>query len=177
MVLVAVSTSWLRLFKTKLLAASVMDSGVVMTEAGAVGQGGTQVGQFGHPPKSKTSKTSIINPLHVEFPGGQGVGVVVFVVISVVVISAVVIFGWVTVGSFLVVWILVGSGVLGLVLAVEVVMGVVKGLVDLWLTVEVGGTVVGCTVVEAIGQHGKGGSGEGGQHTVVSGVDVMKGGC
>ena len=56
-------------------------------------------------------------------------------------------------------------------------MGVVKGLVDLWLTVEVGGTVVGCTVVEVIGQHGKGGSGGGGQHTVVSGVDVMKGGC
>lgn len=81
-----------------------MDSGVVMTEAGAVvGQGGTQVGQFGHPPKSKTSKTSIMNPLHVEFPGGQGVGVVFFVVISVVVISAVVIFGCVTVGSFLVV--------------------------------------------------------------------------
>lgn len=70
--------------------------------------------------------------------------------------------------SVLVVRFLVGSAVVGLVLAVEVI-GVVKGLVDL-RTVVVGGIV-------ELGQHGKGGNGGGGQHTVVSGVGVMKGGC
>ena len=75
MVLLAVSTSWFRLFRTKLLAASTKDTGVVIAGGATLGHGGTQVGQPGQAWKSKTSNTSTINPVHVTFPGGQGVEV------------------------------------------------------------------------------------------------------
>ena len=108
------STSWFKLFKTKLLAASTKDDGDSV-EGCIDGHGGTQLGQFGHPWKSKTSNTSTMNPMHVAFPGGQGVVMVVVVVVVDVVVVVVVGSGVVMSGvvGFHVVLILVDRKVVG----------------------------------------------------------------